>query len=207
MKDLEGSASDLTDLSIPEELLRPPLNRDLLAHRKGAVGLLYECLRDLASKVQSSQVEEMQRVAEVSSFFSVDAPADGPRRRKPDASAWQPSEGQSAGGAPELEDESRQILLTYTSNLDKIQEMNAKIVEIGGLVNLFANKIEEQEEMITTVHDDTEKATEHIEDATKHLQRAVTNSNSYRFYVCCWFVGSALALLVFDYIDARWSWI
>ena len=41
-------------------------------------------------------------------------------------------------------------MLNYQSNLDKLQEMNAKIAEIGGLVNLFATKIEEQEEMIET---------------------------------------------------------
>merc|ERR1712232_1474016 len=148
-------------------------------------------------------VEELQRQAEKSSFFSKEA--SGPRKRKPPAGAWQQSDAPAIAASAGLQDESRALLLTYESNLDKLQELNAKIVEIGGLVNLFATKIEEQEEMIETIHDDTEKAAEHIEDATKHLQRAVTNSNSYRFYVVCWFVGSALALLVFDYIDARWS--
>lgn len=209
MKDLEVLASDLSDLKLSDigvsaSMLQPPLNRDLLAHRKGAVGLLYECLMDLASKVQTSQVEELQRQAEVSNFFSMESSQSGPRRRKLPAATWEPS-NTPAVAAPGLEDESRALLQSYESNLDKLQELNTKIVEIGRLMELLGTKVAGQESMIENIHEDTKEATGHIEDATKHLQRAVTNSNSYRFYVVCWFLGSAFALLVFDFIDSRWS--
>lgn len=53
----------------------------------------------------------------------------------------------------------------------------------------------------------TEQSTSYVEGAQKHLERAIENRNSYRFYVVCWFLGSAIFLLVFDYIDSRWSLI
>merc|ERR1712039_484012 len=99
----------------------------------------------------------------------------------------------------------RNLLLTFESDVDKLQAVQAKIEEVASLVGLFSTKVTEQEEMVEHINTETEAATAHVEEAERQLKRAVSNSNSYRFYVVCWFLGSAMALLVFDYVDARWS--
>lgn len=209
MAELEALIGDTSDLGA--EVPPPPRDRDLLAHRRGTVSGLYGELRELASRVQASQVDELQRQAEVAGFFSAQAPSAA-RRRPPPAPAFLPPEAASlpavgAASAVALRQEEMALLTTFESDLDKMQETQAKIEEIANLVGIFATKIEEQQEQVEHIHHEAEEATQYIEDAEKHLHRAVQNSTSYRFYVVCWFLGSASALLVFDFIDARYSWI
>ncbi|CAK0908859.1 unnamed protein product, partial [Prorocentrum cordatum] len=88
-----------------------------------------------------------------------------------------------------------------------IRTTQAKMEEVSSLVGLFATKVAEQQEMADNIHDLAVEATDYVENAEKHLQRAVENSNSYRFYVVCWFLGSSLFLILFDQFDQRFSLI
>jgi len=91
--------------------------------------------------------------------------------------------------------------------VDQIRTTQAKMEEVSSLVGLFATKVAEQQEMADNIHDLAVEATDYVENAEKHLQRAVENSNSYRFYVVCWFLGSSLFLILFDQFDQRFSLI
>merc|ERR1712232_1516472 len=110
-------------------------------------------------------------------------------------------------GAERLDQEQENLLVTFHSDLDRIAETQAKLEEVSSLVGLFGNKAMEQFEMAEEIRESAEQSTAVMEDATRHLTKAVENSNSYRFYVVCWFLGSAMSLLIFDFIDARYSWI
>eukprot|EP00434_Breviolum_minutum_P005758 symbB.v1.2.005073.t1/scaffold292.1/size239810/17 len=62
---MEASLEDLSDLeTVPVD------SRDQVAHRRGVIAALYEELRCLAEKVQKEQVSQLQREAEVASFFT-----------------------------------------------------------------------------------------------------------------------------------------
>ncbi|CAE8743203.1 unnamed protein product, partial [Polarella glacialis] len=214
---LERTAEDLSDLG---ELV-PVQMRDQVAHRRGLISGLYEELQKLASRVQSEQVQDLQREAQVASFFT-SAPSSSSRapKLKPppppsaeDLAGWSSGGGGSGGAskfgldAEMLRAEEQRLLSTFTTDLDKIQETQSKIEEVSAMVGLFATKVAEQTEQADQILDLAEESTAYIETAEKHLQKAVQNSNAYRFYVVCWFVGSASFLLVFDFIDARYSLI
>lgn len=186
------------------------------AHRQSVVASLYEDLRELASQVQSEQVNELQREQEVSSFFA-STPSRGlkpsappPAKRSQARGSGEPLWSQDSPDLPndeQLRAESQALLTNYKSDLDQIQGTQAKLEELSSLVGLFANKVAEQAPEIEMIYEDAQKATESVEKGEEYLKKAVTNSNGYRFYVCCWFVGSALVLLFIDFIDARYSWI
>eukprot|EP00931_Biecheleriopsis_adriatica_P056716 TRINITY_DN33625_c0_g1_i1.p1 TRINITY_DN33625_c0_g1~~TRINITY_DN33625_c0_g1_i1.p1 ORF type:complete len:296 (+),score=64.15 TRINITY_DN33625_c0_g1_i1:60-890(+) len=213
---LEQTVEDLSDLCERA----PAQARDQVAHRRGVIAGLYDELKSLASRLQSEQVTELQREAEVASYFTA-APSVAMRsvKLKPppgpamdDLSGWTNSTASDAAARSSLSDESlraeeQRLLATFTTDLDKIQETQAKIEEVSAMVGLFATKVSEQTDQTEEIYDLTEQSTAHIEAAEKHLQTAIKNSNSYRFWVMCWFLGSGLFLLVFDYIDARWSFI
>lgn len=189
--------------------------RDLLSHRHGLVSALYADLQDLASKVQSAQVNEMQHEAEIASFFTSAKPVAAstlkPPPMKQATNATQSRDfSLSSSSKPSdehLDAEADHLLSTFTSGYDQINETKAKMEEVSGLVGLFATKLAEQQDQVEQIHDLAEESTSYVESAEKHLTRAVENSNAYRFYVVCWFVGSALILLIFDFIDAHFSLI
>eukprot|EP00928_Gymnodinium_smaydae_P081819 TRINITY_DN6526_c0_g3_i1.p1 TRINITY_DN6526_c0_g3~~TRINITY_DN6526_c0_g3_i1.p1 ORF type:complete len:305 (-),score=71.65 TRINITY_DN6526_c0_g3_i1:203-1027(-) len=208
MGDLERLSADSSDLG--ERAPRPGFDRDLFAHRRGAISALYEDLRELAASAQASQADELQREADVAGFFAPSAiPAAARRAAPPPPAPAHGADALSCGGlaatTAELQAEEQQLLTAFESDLDKIHETQAKIEEVANLVGLFANKVHEQEEQVEQISADIQESTDHVENATKHLNRAVSNQSSYRFYVVCWFIGSACFLLVLDFIDARWS--
>lgn len=208
---LELTVEDLSDLGDRA----PTQSRDQVAHRRGVIASLYEELHALAAKVQSEQVSELQREAEVASYFTVRSKGSRPPKLRPplavpsldESNTWSSGSSRDPAAAASLQAEEQRLLNTFTTDLDKIQETRAKIEEISAMVGLFATKVTEQMEQAEQIHEMAEQSTAYIETAEKHLNRAVQNSNAYRFYVVCWFVGSALFLLVFDYIDSRFSFI
>merc|ERR1712139_413546 len=104
----------------------------------------------------------------------------------------------------ELDNEEKALLCMFESDLDRIKETQSKVEEVSSIMNIFANKVEEQAELADQILSLAEESTAYVEEAEKQLQKAVENSNSYRFYVVCWFLGSGTFLLIFDYIDANW---
>ncbi|CAE7618070.1 SPR [Symbiodinium sp. CCMP2592] len=215
VSELEGLVEDLADLG-PRAPAEP---RDQVAVRRAIVGALYEELRSLASEVRGAQVLELQRESEVASYFTAtpSTARRAPKVKMPSVVEkddfadllGQVGDGPSEPGRPAasaaLQAEEQRLLATFTTDLDKIQETRTKIEEVSTMVGLFATKVAEQTEQTDEIYDLTEESTAYVESAQQHLERAIQNSNSYRFYVVCWFIGSALFLLVFDYIDARWS--
>merc|ERR1712083_908767 len=103
----------------------------------------------------------------------------------------------------EMRAEGRQLMAGFENDLEEIQKTRNKLTEISTVMSVFATKIEEQHEMIEDINDNADSSIQYVESAAKHLNRAASNQTSYRFYVCCWFVGSALFLLVFDFFDSR----
>merc|ERR1712216_142717 len=103
--------------------------------------------------------------------------------------------------------EEQALLQMFDTDLDQIHTTQTKMEEVSSLVGLFATKVTEQQEQVDNIHDLAVDATNYVENAEKHLQKAVENSNSYRFWVVCWFVGSALFLLAYDQFDQRFSLI
>ncbi|CAJ1336273.1 unnamed protein product [Effrenium voratum] len=197
--ELESMVEDLSDLP-----MAPGQDRDQVAHRRGVVAALYEELRSLAAKVQGEQVSELQHEAEVAGYFMAAAPRR-PVKPPPSAAMEDLRVPDTLGGSEALRAEEQRLLATFTTDLDKIQETRAKIEEVSTMVGFFATKVAEQTEQTDEILELTEESTGYVEAAEKNLQRAIQHSNSYRFYVVCWFLGSAMFLLVVDYIDARWS--
>jgi len=202
MSELEPLVEDTSGL----ESWSGGMFRDLFEHRRCVIRALYEELRQLTSTVQTEQVRDIQREHEVSSFFAPSLTKVS-SALKPPVPEVDPSVWRTGGHAADLEREQEHLLTTFHSDLDRIAETQAKLEEVSSLVGLFGNKAMEHLEMAEQIQETAEQSTAAIEDATRHLTKAVENSNSYRFYVVCWFVGSAVSLLLFDFIDAYFSWI
>lgn len=215
MKDLEGLVEDNSDLAVPT----PWRPRDHVAHRRSLLAALYEDLKEIASRVQATSMSEQRRAAEVAGYFTaVPRSSSAALLKPPPPPPPTAIEGSFRGGTEDepgsgtavtehLHEEEQALLAAYETDLDKIVETQAKIGEVANLVSLVSTKVVEQQEQIDAIHELAEESTALVESAGKHLDRAVQNNNSYRFYVVCWFVGSAMALLAFDFIDERYSWI
>mmetsp|Transcript_38690 Transcript_38690/g.120362 ORF Transcript_38690/g.120362 Transcript_38690/m.120362 type:complete len:157 (-) Transcript_38690:136-606(-) len=154
-------------------------------------------------------MSEQQHEAEVSSFFTAVPSASSTARRKPPPPPpLPPQDGVRPPDAEEserLEAEALALLAAYETDLDKIEETQAKVGELANMVSFISTKVVEQQDQIETIQELAEESTEYVEMAGKHLDRAVDNRSSYRAWLVCWFVGSALFLLVYDYLDARFS--
>jgi len=199
MAELESLVEDLSDLGSR----MPQQPRDLLAHRRAIVSALYEELREMASRVQSAQVNQIQHEAEVAGYFTA-APRGESVQLKP------PAASESLPDLPfddRLKAEEQSLLTAFQSDLDQIQVTRTKIEEVSSLVGLFATKVAEQQEQVDQIHDLADQSVHYVKQAEEHLQKATQNSTSYRFYVVCWFVGAALTLLLIDFVDSRYSWI
>eukprot|EP00746_Dinoflagellata_sp_MGD_P002584 gnl/MRDRNA2_/MRDRNA2_105059_c0_seq1.p1 gnl/MRDRNA2_/MRDRNA2_105059_c0~~gnl/MRDRNA2_/MRDRNA2_105059_c0_seq1.p1 ORF type:complete len:274 (-),score=78.36 gnl/MRDRNA2_/MRDRNA2_105059_c0_seq1:93-914(-) len=189
----------------------PPARRqDLLVHRRGVVQALYQELGELASKVQSTAVAELQHQNDVANYFTAPLRESAPKVEIPDvafdsggAMDFSSKEYNPDLGA-ELDNEEKALLCMFESDMDRIKETQTKVEEVSSIMNVFAAKVEEQAELADQILSLAEDSTAYVEEAEKHLQKAVENSNSYRFYVVCWFIGSGTFLLIFDYIDANW---
>mmetsp|Transcript_25662 Transcript_25662/g.82898 ORF Transcript_25662/g.82898 Transcript_25662/m.82898 type:complete len:295 (-) Transcript_25662:34-918(-) len=221
VSELEPLALDLSDLADRA----PPHRRrqDLINFRRAVVRDLYEELRDLASQVQTEQMQEMRHENEVASFFTA-APSSSsraalaPGRKPPPLLAGSSAQGVEADlvvdalvdesvSAESLKAEEQQLLAAFETNLDQINQVKQKLGEVAAMVSVFATKAEEQQEIAENILEDAQTSTTNVEEAGKHLQRANDNKSSYNFYIVCWFTGSAIFLLIFDFIDARYSWI
>lgn len=217
MAELERLSKDLDDLG-PKA---PRRKKDLLEHRQGLVRSLYEDLQELASRVQSAQASDLQHEAEVASYFTaaprVQAASNTTSLKPPpmpslgDDDALGLRAGEASNSSVQndeaLRAEEQSLLYAYQSDVDQTQETQTKIQEVSALLVMFGQKVTEQQEIIENIHQDVDTSIDNVEQAGKELSKALKNSNAYRFYVMLWFIGSALILLIFDFIDARYSWI
>lgn len=219
MKELEQLVDDCSDLSVPS----PWRPRDHVANRRAIITGLFEDLRGLAAEVQSTAMGEQRRESEAANFFVTNPTRSSVAQLKPPAAL--PPPPQRSGGsfqtsaasgsfaepgseeAERLKAEEQVLKASFESDLDQINDTQTKIAEIAGMMSVFSTKVVEQHEQIEHVHGLAEESTDLVDRAGKHLDRAVENSNSYRFYVVCWFMGSAIALLILDFIDERFFWI
>lgn len=207
MSKLEATSDNIEDLGPRTPL--PQQSHDLLALRRGVVRDLYEELRDLASHVQTTQMQEMRRENQVASFFTAAAAgAPLPLHRKPPPAPAELSTGPADAALDEdVKAEARELEAAFETNLDQINSVKHKLGEVATMVSVFAMKAEEQQEVAAQVLEDAQAATTNVEEAGKQLKKANDNKSSYNFYIICWFLGASMFLLVFDFIDARYSWI
>lgn len=198
--ELANLIEDTNGLS-PQEMRQ---RGQLLEHRRALLWSLSEDMQSLVSSVQSAQVSELQHEAEVAGYFhsspSKTLVAPPPVIEEPDL--WR-SDAVGGPGDDAVDAEVSSLLMMFSNDMDQIQETQKKTQEVSALVTQFAMEVANQQQMIENVTELAEESIEHIKQAEGHLQQAVKNSNSYRFYVVCWFTGSAIFLLIFDYLDSR----
>mmetsp|Transcript_65148 Transcript_65148/g.103180 ORF Transcript_65148/g.103180 Transcript_65148/m.103180 type:complete len:270 (+) Transcript_65148:102-911(+) len=211
--EMDRCRSELEPLIPDKAELSPEQRRkmdDLLDHRKAVVSGLFEEIQNLVSSVQSSQVNELQHEAEVAGYFT----AMGSRSSK--AQAAPKFDDELLGGVNEivgvpndeaLDAEAQSLLAMFSNDMDQMQETQRKTQEVTALVTQFAMELTRQKEVIDNVATMGEESIEHVQQAKKHLDQAAKNKDSYRFYVMLWFIGSAIFLLIFDFLDARYSFI
>jgi len=220
MSELESLAEDFTDIAASGGSRS---SRDYINHRKGVVSALYEELKDLATVVQKTQVQELQMENEVATYFTAASRPAGSRGRRapvavplavPEETLW-PTTGSSSSGpklGADLDEErmraeAQSLLTSFETDLDHIQDTQKKVSELSNMMNIIATKVTEQSEQVEQIHDLAEESTAYVEKAGDHLQQALKSQDSYKFYVMCWFIGSGIFLLVFDFIDSRFSLI
>lgn len=150
---LEASVEDLSDLGHLSEVVTE--SRDQVAHRRGVITSLYEELRSLAEKVQKEQVSQLQREAEVASFFT--APIAAKPSKPPPVPTFDDVPLPVETNKSALRAEEQRLLTTFTTDLDKIQETRAKIEEVSSMVGLFATKVAEQTEQSDECYDLTQQ--------------------------------------------------
>lgn len=198
---------DLTGLA-PAERRQ---TQQLFDHRRALISGLFEDMQNLASSVQSVQVNELQHEAEVAGYFCASSSStaghikEAPPPILDTPAPWGAGSGETVGlpGDDSLDAERENMLTFFSNDMDQIQETQQKTQEVSALVTQFAMEVAKQQEIVENVTAMAEESIENVEKAEKHLQKAIKNSNSYRFWIVCWFVGSAIFLLVFDYLDSR----
>lgn len=212
IKELEEHLSDFEDLG----WRAPNQSRDLVAHRKAVIVSLYDDLQQVVEKVEVAQVQRLQHEAEVANYFSEESEmisVDWSQMAQPSPPPAFGIGGGSVGSSSpalpvltlpdddgKLEAEARSILLTYMSDTEDIQTALRKAEEVTSIMNLFSQKVEQQHEQLESIFQDAKESTRHVEEAEQHLKKAVDNKSSFRYFVVCWFVGSAIFLLVLDFV-------
>jgi len=212
IKELEEHLSDFEDLG----WRAPKQSRDLVAHRKAVIVSLYDDLQQVVEKVELAQVQRLQHEAEVAKYFSEESEmtsVDWSQMAQPSPPPAFGVVGGSVGSSSpalpgltlpdddgKLDAEARSILLTYMSDTEDIQATMRKAEEVTSMMNLFSQKVEQQHEQLESILKDAMESTRYVEEAEQHLKKAVDNKSSFRYLVVCWFVGSALFLLVLDFV-------
>merc|ERR1719387_217703 len=110
-----------------------------------------------------------------------------------DSGPFRSGAGDVAGlpGDDAVDAEVLNLVTMFSNDMDQIQEMQKKTQDVTALVTQFAMEVAKQQESIDDITNLAEESIEDVKKAEKHLQQAVKNSNSYRFWIVCWFTGSA----------------
>jgi hypothetical protein len=99
-----------------------------------------------------------------------------------------------------FEGENRGLLMRLKDELDDARQVETKMAEISGLMNLFAGKVLEQQGEMQSVYDLTTSANERLKQGGKHLDAATQRSSSFRkLYVAFMMTMSILLLFLHHY--------
>lgn len=211
--EMDRCRSELEPLIPDKEELSQQQKRqmgELLTHRKAVVSGLFEEIQNLVSTVQSSQVNELQHEAEVAGYFTAASSRSSKMQTAPKIDNESLGVVNEIAGLPNdaaLDAEAHSLLAMFSNDMDQIHETQRKTQEVTALVTQFAMEVAKQQEVIENVTSMGEESIDYVKSAEKHLNEACKKKDSYRFYVMLWFIGSAIFLLIFDFIDARYSYI
>jgi hypothetical protein len=198
-QELEHLIEDTTGLSAIERRQ----SGQLVQHRKELLAGLFEDMQNFAKSVQSAQASELLHEREVASYFCASASSTmaAPIPDEPDP--WKTGSGEQEGLPEDSDDEAQTLVAMFANDMDQIQETQRKTQEVSALVTQFSMEVSRQQESIDNITNLAEESIDDVKKAEKHLEKAIKNSNSYRFWIVCWFTGSAIFLLIFDYLDSR----
>ena len=153
-------------------------------HLSNLVAILYERLRTSVAKIQKTEALRLKAELAQRKHFNPQPPQDHP----------EPSTSTKYDAECEV------LLAAYSSDLDQVRSLQRRLAETSGVLDVLTSKVAEQHELSQNILATAEASTAAVDAATEQLKKAKNNQGSFRFYVTCWFIGSALSLLILDRI-------
>eukprot|EP01071_Lankesteria_metandrocarpae_P007728 Lankesteria_metandrocarpae@DN4766_c0_g1_i1.p1 len=101
-----------------------------------------------------------------------------------------------------LELETQFLTMSMWTEVDELRQAQHRLSEIGTMMQVFTLKVSEQSEVCDTILDAVEAATTSVDAAKKHLEKARSSGQSYRFYVFLFYCVGGVFLLLFDWITS-----
>ena len=99
-----------------------------------------------------------------------------------------------------LEREAAQLLLVARSDLDAVQKMEQRMVDITTLLSQFASLVTAQQREVQQIHTDTTDAKDNVAQGQEHLVEAKERTASSRHY-------TATAIAVLGWLLLFFHWI
>ena len=106
----------------------------------------------------------------------------------------------------DLRTESVQLATTLiaSNDLDSVQQMETRMVEITTLIGQFSNLVQEQQEQIVQVHESAKETKDNLDKGQENLIDAAERTRQSRHYKA-WSILAMSAILMFFQILRNWS--
>ena len=105
----------------------------------------------------------------------------------------------------DLRSESVQLTTTLiaSNDLDSVQQMETRMVEITTLIGQFSNLVQEQQEQIIQVHESAKETKDNLDKGQENLIDAAERTRKSRHYKA-WSILAMSAILMFFQILRNW---
>ncbi|CAM9851061.1 unnamed protein product [Chrysoparadoxa australica] len=167
------------------------------AHRSAGVAALFERLKEVSQLAERMQTQRYMAEAQASQRFFVASMAQVESIKMPPiaivASQAEVEEDEKVaqvfGGALGandretqlmLADENAELLSELRSEVDDVKQMENKMAEISGLMNVFASKVIEQQSEVEHIFEAAVDANEQVKRGGEHLSKALERSGTFR---------------------------
>ncbi|KAL3909497.1 MAG: hypothetical protein SGILL_008067, partial [Bacillariaceae sp.] len=101
--------------------------------------------------------------------------------------------------AEDLQEETMQLStqLIASNDLDSVQQMETRMVEITTLIGQFSNMVQEQQEQVLEVHEASRETKENMDKGQENLVDATERTKASKHYKAWVIFGMAFTLLFF----------
>jgi t-SNARE complex subunit (syntaxin) len=97
----------------------------------------------------------------------------------------------------DLQQEAALLTVSVQNDLDSVQKMEQRMVDITTLISQFSNLVSEQQEEIWQIHEAAQNTKDNMEKGQDHLVDATERTKRSKHYTAWAVVGMALILLFF----------
>lgn len=181
---------------------------DHRTHELGMLRFLQERLETLTSAEQAERIAQMARRNQVESLFgkrwhaaqAVSPVTESVRRRRIPPSSNLVGNDDDTHFDPVLEMQAAQLQKKFELDTEVLQEANAQLEGITGMLSSMSMMIDTQNEQIESIVANAEGAEMEVASAEKEFKKAEERGGRVQFWIMIWFVLASFILLVLDWL-------